>query len=153
MGSMIHLAVGRLEIDWGKNFGFKDHSVLYQATDLAKVPHYFVDERSDDVITEYREGLSKPLSEVIERIELLGHTQAHSEKEFTFLSRLNQFDTYRFRFDQLRDALATIDVHTVSPDYGENGEDFGKFFRREIFPRLGLSNFVDDSHDGHCEAA
>jgi hypothetical protein len=28
MGSMIHLAVGRLEIDWGKNSGFADHGPL-----------------------------------------------------------------------------------------------------------------------------
>ncbi|MFU0507427.1 hypothetical protein [Pseudaminobacter sp. NGMCC 1.201702] len=27
---MIHLAVGRLEIDWGKNQGFRDHSALFQ---------------------------------------------------------------------------------------------------------------------------
>ena len=26
MGSMIYLSVGRLEIDWGKNFQFGDHS-------------------------------------------------------------------------------------------------------------------------------
>jgi len=37
MGSIIHLAVGRLEIDWGKNLGFIDHSALYQISDLAKV--------------------------------------------------------------------------------------------------------------------
>ncbi len=38
MGSMIQLSVGRLEIDWGKNPGFADHSPLYQperpSTDL-----------------------------------------------------------------------------------------------------------------------
>ncbi len=87
MGSMIHLAVGRLEIDWGKNNGFQDHSALYQATDVTKVPYYYVDEGSeyvDDageyrwkVITKYKDGLTKPLGEVIDRIELLGHTLAH----------------------------------------------------------------------------
>src|SRR5437879_29015 len=44
MGSMIHLSVGRLEIDWGRNFGFTDHSPLFQRTDLAQVPYYYVDE-------------------------------------------------------------------------------------------------------------
>ena len=160
---MIHLAVGRLEVDWGKNFGFRDHSPLYQATDIAKVPYYYVDEDSEyvdeageprwKVITEYKEGLSKPLGEVVDRIELLGYTLAHCETEFLYLSRLCEFDTDRFRFDQLCEALATIDVHAVSPDYGEGDEDFGKFFRREIFPRLGLSKIVDDPHYVQFEAA
>jgi len=163
MGSMIHLAVGRLEIDWGKNFGFTDHSALYQATDIAKIPYYYADESSvhvDDagehrckLITEYKDGLSKPLGKVIDRIELLGHTLAHCEKEFSYLARLNEFDTDRFRFDQLREALATIDIHTVSPEYGDGGEDFGKFFRREIFPRLGLSKIVDDPRYVQFETA
>ena len=46
MGSMIHLSVGRLEIDWGKNYGFSDHSPLFQSADLAQVPYYYVDERT-----------------------------------------------------------------------------------------------------------
>jgi HEPN/Toprim N-terminal domain 1 len=163
MGSMIHLAVGRLEIDWGKNLGFTDHSALFQISDLAKVPYYYVQEGSgyiDDggehrwkLITEYKDGMSKPLFEVIDRIELLGHTFANCEKEFTYLSHLNRFDTQRFRFEQLRAALATVDVGAMSPDYGEGGEDFGKFFRREIFPRLGLSTIVDDPAYVQFEAA
>ncbi len=45
MGSMIHLAVGRLEIDWGKNQGFRDHSALFQGeTDVADVPYYYAGE-------------------------------------------------------------------------------------------------------------
>jgi len=38
MGSMIHLAIGRLEIDWGKNFSFSNYSALYQANDIATIP-------------------------------------------------------------------------------------------------------------------
>jgi hypothetical protein len=163
MGSMIHLAVGRLEIDWGKNLGFIDHSALYQISDLAKVPYYYVEEGSEYVddagehrwklITEYKDGLSKPLCEVIGRIELLGHTLDNCEKEFSYLSKLNGFDARRFRFDQLRSALAAIDVGAMSPNYGEGGEDFGKFFRREIFPRLGLSKIVDNPQYVQFEAA
>jgi hypothetical protein len=111
------------------------------------VPYYYVD-RSSKVIVEYeyKDGLSKPLGEVVDRVELLGHTLAHCEKEFLFLSRLNGFDPNRFRFDRLREALSTVDVSSLSVDYGEGGEDFGEFFRREIFPRLGLSRIVDDPH-------
>src|ERR1700737_238122 len=46
MGSMIHLSVGRLEIDWGKNRGFSDHSGLFQTTDVTSVPYYYVKDGS-----------------------------------------------------------------------------------------------------------
>ena len=45
MGSMISLAVGRLEIDWGKNNGFVDHSALFQAGDVAQIPYYYAGEQ------------------------------------------------------------------------------------------------------------
>lgn len=71
MGSMIHLSVGRLEIDWGKNHGFTDHSPLFQPSDLAQVPYYYVadgsegerDEHGDydfELVTERKDGLSSP---------------------------------------------------------------------------------------------
>jgi hypothetical protein len=83
MGSMIHLAVGRLEIDWGKNSGFTDHSPLFQPTDLAQVPYYYVKEGGKtyvdssgqeryELFAEYKDGMSKPLGQVVDRIELLG---------------------------------------------------------------------------------
>src|SRR5262245_13576484 len=88
MGSMIHLAVGRLEIDWGKNFGFTDHSPLFQVTDLAQVPYYYAEgkgetyidstgEERSKLIVKLKEGMSKPLGQVVDRIALLGHTLAH----------------------------------------------------------------------------
>ena len=54
------------------------------------------------------------------------------------LAQFNGFDPRSFSFRDLREALATVDVCVLSPNYGEGGEDFGKFFRREILPRLGL---------------
>jgi hypothetical protein len=118
MGSMIYLAVGRLEVCWGKNSGFVDHSALFQAGDLSQVPYYYKGKENAvpngepdwEVITELKDGLSKPLWQVIDRINLLGHTRAVCEHEFA----------------------------SLAPNYGEGGEDFGKFFRREILPRLKL---------------
>lgn len=154
MGSMIHLAVGRLEIDWGKNQGFRDHSALFQGErDVADVPYYYAgDEDGEDfegeskwkVIVEHKEGLTKPLPLVIDRLNLLGHTYEQCEKEFTFLARLNGFDDSRFTFAALRDVLAAVDVTSLSADYGEGGEDFGKFFRRELACRLGLGELLRD---------
>ncbi len=146
MGSMISLAVGRLEIDWGKNNGFVDHSALFQAGDVAQIPYYYAGEEIKGadggpdwkVITELKEGLSKPLAMVIDRINLLGHTHSVCEAEFAALAEFNGFDATTFSFADLRQALSDIDVDSLSLNYGEGGEDFGKFFRREILPRLGL---------------
>jgi hypothetical protein len=146
MGSMISLAVGRLEVDWGKNNGFVDHSPLFQRSDVSDVPYYYAGNKIQgpdgktgwEVVTELKDGLSKPLSQVIERINLLGHTRAVCGREFAALAEWNGFDPNSFSFDELCGALSTIDVNALSPNYGEGGEDFGKFFRREIHPRLGL---------------
>lgn len=152
---MIHLAVGRLEIDWGKNSGFTDHSPLFQQTDLTQVPYYYVKESGktyidssgqerNELYAEYKDGMSKPLNQVVDRIELLGYTLGHCEREFEYLSELNRFDHERFTFEELQQALVSIDVNAISADYGEMGEDFGKFFRRQMFDRLGLGAIAKD---------
>ena len=153
MGSMIHLSVGRLEIDWGKNTGFADHSQLFQPCDLAQVPYYYVDEDQPhkegggeyeyNLVAVMKDGLSKPLDQVMERINLLGYTMNHARRDFEYVSRLNNFDTGKFSFEQLAEALATVDIKSISADYGE-GESFGKFFRRYLFDRIGLEKIVDD---------
>ncbi|MEX0922311.1 MAG: HEPN/Toprim-associated domain-containing protein [Rhodovibrionaceae bacterium] len=154
MASMIHLAVGRLEIDWGKNQGFQDHSALFQGEwDVTNVPYYYarVEDGTDfegsekwKLLVEYKEGLSKPLSLVIDRLNLLGHTYEQCEKEFAFLARLNGFDDKRFTFTALREVLTVVDVASISAHYGEGGEDFGKFFRRELAPRLRLDRLLQN---------
>lgn len=162
MGSVIHLSVGSLEIDWGKNFHVSDHSQLFQSGDLVQVPYYYVNEddpynESDDeydrnLVTVMKDGLSKPLEQVIERVDLLGYTMKCARREFENQSRLNSFDTDRFSFEQLAEALATVDVTSLSADYGDGDEDFGKFFRRYLFDRLGLQRIVGNS-DVRFEAA
>ncbi len=50
MGSMISLAVGRLEVDWEKNNGFVDHSPLFQAGDVAQIPYYYAGKEIENAI-------------------------------------------------------------------------------------------------------
>ena len=148
---MIHLSVGQLEIDWGKNVYFTDHSQLFQSGDLAQVPYYYVDENdlyNEDtgeynLVTTMKDGLSKPLEKVIERMDLLGYTKNYARREFEHQSQLNDLDTNKFSFEQLAESLATVDVNSISADYGEH-ESFGKFFRRCLFDKIGLQGVVDD---------
>ena len=153
MGSMINLAVGRLEVDWGKNTNFSDHSPLFQPSDLCEVPYYYIatdqefDEEvnGDNLTRVLKEGLAKRLPHVVDRINLLGHTMECARREFDYLAQLNGFDVEVLSFDQLGEALATTNVVSMSADYGE-GESFGKFFRRHLFEKLGLEAIVDDPH-------
>ena len=164
MGSMIVLSVGNLEIDWGKNFYSSDHSQLFQPCDLTQVPYYYADrdtpnteeeaEYEYDLRSEMKDGLSKPLEQVIERLDLLGYTMNCARRDFEHCCRLSDFDSNKFSFCELAVALATIDVISISADYGE-GESIGKFFMRHLFNRLGLEGIVDDpeyvrSHAGEA---
>ena len=96
-----------------------------------------------NLVTEMKDGLSKPLEQVIERVDLLGYTMEYARREFEHISRLSDFDTNEMSFDQLGEALATIDVTSISADYGD-GESFGKFFRRYLFDRIGLERVVSN---------
>lgn len=134
---MIELAVGRLEVDWGRNSIYRDHSPLFQAErDVAPVPHYYFDNDRGGVIVEYKDGLAKPISEILDRLDLLGHTRDASAQEFASIAQSHGFDTARFDYERLRTALTRVDVNSVCADYVEGG--VGKFFRREIAPRLQL---------------
>lgn len=80
MGTMIHLSIGNLEIDWGKNSGFADHSPLFQINDLSEVPSWFVKD-SDSIgqgdwtlYPDYNQGYSSPLWKIVDRLQLLGFT-------------------------------------------------------------------------------
>ena len=148
---MIFLSVGGLEIDWGKNRGYTDYSALYQPTDLKKVPYYYVDIKTERDFIEYKDGLSKPFNEIIDRIELLGHTSEACKCEFDYLSRLNDFNTGLFAFKNLQKAIAELDISKISKRYDDD-HDFGKFFRREIFPKLNLAKYANDPHHAEFHA-
>ena len=60
-----------------------------------------------NLVAVMKDGLSKPLDQVMERINLLGYTMNHARREFEYVSRLNNFDTGKFSFEQLAEALAT----------------------------------------------
>lgn len=143
---MIYLALGRLEVDWGKNNGFANHNALFQRGDRRDVPYYYADN-----VVEMKEGLSKRLGDVVLRLDLLGYSDNYAEKEFEALARFNPFNLHQFSFSELANALAAVDVNNISTDYGE-GDDFGKFFRREVFERLNLGSYATDPDHAKYEA-
>ncbi|HMH18734.1 MAG TPA: HEPN/Toprim-associated domain-containing protein [Burkholderiales bacterium] len=142
---MIHLAVGQLEVDWGKNNFFTNHSALFQSSDLKLVPSYYAGDNwpDGDPIVEMNEGLGKPLGHVVDRLELLGHTLRATEHHYNRLHQLHDLEEQPIPFDQLREALRKVDVTRVSGNYREDYKP-GQFVRTEILDRLALDS---EKHD------
>ncbi len=152
MGSMIQLAVGQLEIDWGKNHSYHDYSALFQATDVCSVPYHYISYElenfsavgdSGEPIVEYKEGLSKPLNHVVDRINLLGYTYSYVEREFALTLSACDVDEVKFSFQELANALKVVDVKAISI-YDASDDNLGKFFRRYLFDALSLSKHASD---------
>ena len=136
---MINLAVGRLEVDWGKNNFFTDHGAIFQPTDVKPVPSYYAgdDWPDGEPIVEMNEGFGKPLGHVLDRLELLGHTLRAVEHHYKKLHQFHDLSEQQLPFDQLRQALARVDVNQVSGSYSDDYEP-GEFVRKEILERLAL---------------
>jgi hypothetical protein len=43
MGSLITLGLGKLELDWGKNSIFVNHSALFLRSDISQAPYYYAE--------------------------------------------------------------------------------------------------------------
>lgn len=136
---MITLALGKLEVDWGKNNFFKDHGCLFQDSDLKEVPTYYAgdDWPEGEPIVEFDQGFGKPLRELLDRLKLLGYTLKSAEHHYKELHKLHGIEDEILPFDTLRRALADVDVTRVSGNYGED-YDPGEFVGKEILDRLGL---------------
>ena len=142
MGSMIYLTVGPLEVDWGKNNIFNDHSALFQRSDLQLISYRYADDDGSPLV-EMKEGYSSPLDKVISRLALLGYSAEGAKRAFEKSLVEEDIQNPLITFSMLEEALATVDIPSVNPNYED---DFypGEFFRKEIFDRLELGRYVVD---------
>lgn len=158
MGSMIHLTLGRIELDWGKNSGFQDHSALFRAEDLTQVPYFYaggahdpeyarlplIQKREDfqyRLITEMKEGYSAPLHVVAKRLLLLGHTEAFSRHEFEVLHDAWS-DNPDLNFDELKVVLGTADFSDAVFQTHLGSESLAEFLAERVLPSMG-ARFAD----------
>ena len=140
MGSMISLGVGTMEIDWGKNNCINYHSALFQPEDVKQIPYYYVDDE-DSYITEYKEGYSRKLSSVKQRLNLLGYTLKTIKTMYNEM--VEECENHRLSvalsYENFSKLLKEIDVNKINTlkyavEDDENGYDFGEFARRCILP-------------------
>jgi len=144
---MIHLALGRLEVDWGKNNFFQNHGVLFQSEDCKPVPSYYAGEDWPDgePIIEMNKGFGKPLRHIVDRLELLGHTLPALERYYNELHLQHDIEEQPVSFARLAQALREVDVNNVSGNYGEDHSP-GRFVREEIVDRLSLTTELDHTN-------
>ncbi len=153
MGSMIHLTLGRIELDWGKNEGFQDHSALFRPGDLTTIPYYRAgddeahghlplitkhDGFSYRLFSEMQEGYSAPLKSVARRLLLLGHTEDYSRHEFEALRKIGGAN-HDFDFDELKALLTTADFSAAAFQEDLGSEDFVDFFANHVLAPKGAA--------------
>ena len=169
---MIHLTLGRMELDWGKNSGFQDHSALFRPSDLTEIPYYYAASDDDDpanahlplirksetfsyrLITEMKEGYAAPVSVVARRLLLLGYTDDYCRQEFEALREIG-YANHDFDFDELKAILAEADFSQVAIADGLGSTDLPAFLRDVVLPARGDDSEqrlrLAGSHDGDVD--
>lgn len=135
---MIHLAVGQMIVDYGKNEYFSDHGPLFQASDVKPVPSYYAGKNwpKGDHIIELNEGLGKPLGEVADRLELLGYTPRAIKHLYKRLWE-GKTDERPVAFERLRSAIAKIKVGAFKGKYA-NRRQRPKLLDGRTFKKLAI---------------
>ena len=132
MGSMITLRVGNLEIDWGKNNRFVNHSKIFLPSDVCEIPYYYADN-----VVEYKEGLSRPLKSIKRRLELLGYPLYSLRSMYdSYLSfSPNFYPDSTVTFDEFYQVITSLDVNKVEldKDWVDAAYDLGEFVSSYLF--------------------
>ena len=134
MGSMIKLSVGNFEVDWGKNDQFRMHGSLFQKGDLTQIAYNYIGE-DGEILEELKEGAARPLSRILDRLELLGYTLRSACTVLKNASTLSEVSDVRLS-DLLTEVLKRIDIDLAAEIYHEDYE-FTSFFPK-VFKKLQM---------------
>jgi hypothetical protein len=148
MGSLVHLALGPFEVDWGKMNISRLHGEIFQPCDVTVISGIRVDHQGI-LHAERRSGASKPLAQVLARLELLGYTLDAAREEFADIADACDSLGYGelvWSFDDLAAALAALDVDAAAEDH-HTDHDWDEFFSIELFDRLNFPVRAGDDRD------
>ncbi len=124
MGSMITLRLGRLEVDWGKNEFFRNHSPLFDKADLAEAEYFYAD---NEVVVQ--PAYVRKLSRVIPRLELLGFSMDGCRTAYTEALRHvpHYYPKVAIDFDAFRQALCAVNLDRVRNDEYDGDFELDEF--------------------------
>jgi hypothetical protein len=138
MGSYITLGIGELELDWGKNFEFRDYSKLFTQADRKSINYYYAD---DEVII--KPGYSSPLSKVKRRLELIGYSLENLTHRFEeYNSEYPDYlDKPNISFLDLCKIFSDINIKNYKnkKEYGDY--DLGEYVIENIFENENFKEF------------
>lgn len=148
MGSIITLGVGQMEIDWGKNNSFRDHSALFKPSDIKQIPYYYVDMDTDKPIIKRKEGYARKLSAIKMRLDLLGYDIQSLKSMFEAI--IHEYDDSDYKilltFDTYYCALKTVNIAEVNTIRFEIDDDyrydFGKYVRDCVLEKLQIKDKI-----------
>ena len=136
MGSMITLGIGKMEIDWGKNNIFNNHSCLFQKEDLKIIPYYYANNE-----VEYKKGFSKNIKSIKRRLNLLGYNLNQIEdifnEELEYVNQLYE-TSLPIKFNDYYNVLKNININNIdmtSEEY-EYEYDLGEYVRKCVMREI-----------------
>ena len=111
MGTLISLGVGKMEIDWGKNTFFRSHSEIFKPEDIKMIPYYYVND-DGEIYAEEKEGLSRSLASMKDRLDLLGYTLDEVKEMYDSLAAEYEDEPYcvDLPFEVFAKLLKEIDI-------------------------------------------
>jgi hypothetical protein len=139
MGSMISLGVGRLEIDWGKNDVFRNHSKLFLPGDNKEATYYYA-----NGVTYKQPAYLRKLSSVKNRLDLLGYSIEHCRQSYEQnkpITMIHDNEEEVIPFDLFSKIITSIDINKI-PLAKEDSDyfDYGEYVVRCIFNNSEFKN-------------
>ena len=140
MGSYISLGVGELELDWGKNFGFRDYSKLFLPTDKKDIQYYYAD---DEII--FKPGYSTSLGRVKNRLELLGYSLKNLKHHF--IEHNQEYPGYleqpNINFETMLAIFSKINIKDYKNKKEDGDYDLGEYVIENIFQNEVFADLKD----------
>lgn len=126
MGSIISLSLGTLELDWGKNSFFRNHSALFKPGDVAHAHYYYA-----DGVIEDKPAFVRTLRSVVRRLDLLGYTLQDCERlyEQAVATTPEYYPAPVLTFQQFAEVMRNAAVGAVKIPEEDGGYDLGELAR------------------------
>ncbi|KAA9327235.1 hypothetical protein F0P96_18555 [Hymenobacter busanensis] len=137
MGSMITLRVNGLQLDWGKNHGYRDYSNLFLPSDRKKVPYSYADE-----VEEHKLASACKLKDVKARLDLIGYSLAKLESIYEVNLRYIYGADIKVEPKVLFDWLSQVNINNYKYQ-GYIEYEMGNFLYQEL---INYEPFIK-----HCE--